>query len=66
MIDDVGGLAVRAHEEAVMAGSIVSIGALEVAAVRLLPGRGLGRVTLAVPLEGSDTIVRGPAVISRV
>jgi hypothetical protein len=39
MVDDVSGLPVRADEEAVVAGSVISVGALEVAAAGLLPGR---------------------------
>ncbi len=66
MVRDPGLVAARALEEAVMSGAVVAVGAGEDAAVGLGPGRGAGRVRLAVPLEKPEAVVLRPAVARRV
>lgn len=56
-------LSVRALEETVVTSSVASISALENTTVGLLPSRSLGRISLSVPLEQSDTVIWGPAVV---
>ena len=61
-----GLLAVRALEEAVVSGAVVTVGALKQAAVGLGPGLGLERVRRSVVLERREAVVGGPAVVGRV
>lgn len=66
MESDPGVLAIGASEEAVVSSSVASVAALENTAVGLLPGGGLGGISLAIPLQQSNAVVGSPAVVGRV